>query len=139
MIEEIELPVCELLAKDPELVAALVKAVLAPKDGPEADAFGREALRAAGRTDDLELLDYSTELYGAESSVRGLFGMDAVNDARAVTIGTGNTLRTDLCVQQDNCEMSGGLAGLEVMRQDASQVRAQVTASAPATRRSTDL
>jgi len=123
VIERVELPVCDLFAEDRALVNAFIEAVLGPEGGPEAGVFGREALRVAGRTDDLALLGYSTELHGAESSVFGLFGVDAIRRAPAVMIGTSNTLHTDMRVEQGKYVLGGGLAGLDRIRQDASQIR----------------
>jgi len=121
VIERVELPICELLAADRTLVNVLIEAAHGPEGGPEDRAFGREALRAAGRTDDLALLDYATALHGAKTSVFGLFGVDVVRSASAVMMGTGNTLHTDTRVEPGRYVLGGGLAGLDRIRQDASQ------------------
>jgi hypothetical protein len=132
VIERVELPVCELFAEDRPLVNAFVDAVLGPEGGREAGAFGREALRAARCTDDLALLDYSTELHGAEASVFGLFGVDRVRSAPAVMMGTGNTLHTHMRVEQGKYVLGGGLADLNRIRQDTSQIRPVQTAAGAA-------
>jgi hypothetical protein len=124
VIEESEIPICKLFAEDRELVIAFVDAVLASEGGPSANAFTRAALGSAGRADELALLDYSTDLHGAESSVRGLFGVDAVKSASAVLIGTGNTLHNKMHVERDRLALDGGLADLGRIKQLAVQVRA---------------
>jgi hypothetical protein len=58
VIEEVELPIIELLAVNEALVVTPVNAVLASDGGSVDRAFVPAALKAAGRTDDLALLSY---------------------------------------------------------------------------------
>jgi hypothetical protein len=132
VVEKSELPVCELFAEDRTLVNAFLESVLDPQGGPNVAAFVGEALRAAGRVDELALLRRSSELHGVQSSVWGLFGVNTVKEASVVVIGTGNTLRTDTHVDTGKYDLNGGLADLGRIRQDANQIRAvQAAASAP--------
>jgi hypothetical protein len=129
VIEEIELPVCELLAVDQGLVRALAEVALDPAGGLKAPAFTRQALRAAGRTGDLALVNYCEDLHG-EASVYGLFGITSVSSALAVMIGDHNQVTTALSVRLDGCSLDDGPASLSRIREGATEIRAAQTPAA---------
>jgi len=121
VIEQSELPIAELFAKDRSLVKAFADAIREPELGPAGEAFCRAALGSAGRVDELALLDHSTELRGTRTSVRGLFGVDSVKRASAVIVGTDNTLKTAMRLDRDSPTLHGGLGDLERIRDLAAQ------------------
>ena len=129
--ERSELPVCDLLARDLSLVHAFVAAVREPAPGAATHEFMRAALRSAGRVDDLALLDHSTDLHGSDASVRGFFGIDAVKQASAVMVGTGNTLETETRVERGGFTRGAGLAGLDRIRELAAQFPARQAMATP--------
>jgi hypothetical protein len=116
VVERSELPVIELLANDSSLVQSFIDAAAELEPGPATDAFLRGAVGAAGRVDDLALLDHCTGLDGPATSVWALFGVDAVSHAAAAMVGTNNTLHTDMEV---DC---GGLASHTILN-DLDAVR----------------
>ena len=116
VIEEVKLPACELLAADRELVVSFIDVVGGPSGVLKAANFGRDVLRAARRTEDIALVDYSAEVHGVESSVFAIFGIDRVKGAAAAMIGDGNQVRTDLRVDPGEYILHGGLAGLDQIR-----------------------
>ena len=121
VIEQSELPVAELFAKDRSLVTDFADAIREPEPESAREKFSRAVLVSAGRVDDLALLDHSTELRGARTSVRGLFGVDSVKRASAVIVGTDNTLKTDMRLDREGLTLDGGLAGLDRIRDLAAQ------------------
>jgi hypothetical protein len=116
VIEEVKLPACELLAANRELAVSFIDVVGGPSGVLKAANFGRDVLRAARRTEDIALVDYSAEVHGVESSVFAIFGIDRVKGAAAAMIGDGNQVRTDLRVDPSEYILHGGLAGLDQIR-----------------------
>lgn len=139
VIEEVELPIIELLAEDKALVAALVKAALTPDGAPAARAFVRRALKAAGRTDDLALLDYCTDLPGARTSVWDFISFVSVSNALAVMVGDDNQIRTDLQVKQGGQVLDRGPSALDRIREDATEARAAWLLDHPAVAKAEEL
>jgi hypothetical protein len=123
LVDESELPVVDLLARDQDLVRSLVAAADGPKRGPGTERFLRAAAVAAGRTDDLALLDHSIGLRCGTASIYGLFGVDVVSQASAVMVGVGNELRTDTRVHRGGLSRGAILADLGQVRKQAVQVR----------------
>jgi len=116
MVERSELPMCDLLAGDESLVSGFLDAVREPLQGHATHAFLRAALGSAGRAEDMALLDHSSGLHGPDTSVRGLFGMNAVNWASAVMVGTGDRLEPDMRVDRGRAIVGSGLADLGRLR-----------------------
>jgi hypothetical protein len=126
MVEESELPIVDLLARDPGLVRSLAAAVDGPERGPETSKFLRDALRSAGRTDDLALLDHSTGLHAPTTSIFGLFGLDIVDRATVVMAGAGNQVRTGIQVDRSIPRPGTLLADLgQIRKQRAPGPRAE--------------
>lgn len=123
--EETELPAIELLAASPRLVRALVRAVTEPDGTTAAGPFLRRALRAAGCTGELAMLDHSTGLEQPGTSVFALFGVDTVNQATAVMVGHGNTLRTGMRIHR-------GTLSPGTIRNDLDRLRQQYLPQAEA-------
>ena len=128
VVEQSELSIAELCATDRAVVDALVNVIREPEPGAARDKFASAALRSAGHVDELALLDHSTELHGASTSVRGLFGVDAVKHASAVLVGTDNMLKTDMRLSRGRSTLGGGLADLDHIRNLAAEVRRPQTA-----------
>jgi hypothetical protein len=122
VVEQSELSIAELCATDRAVVHALVNVIRAPEPGAARDKFARAALASAGHVDELALLDHSTQLHGASTSIRGLFGVDAVKHAPAVLVGTDNMLKTDMRLSRGRSTLDGGLAGLDHIRNLAAEV-----------------
>ena len=123
VIEETELPIIDLLARDRSLVRSLAAAVDEPERGPAARKFLRDALQSAGCTDDLALLDHSADPRTAGASIFWLFGVDVVDRASAVMVGSGNRLRTDMRVDRGRLSPGTVLADLDRVRQHAARAR----------------
>jgi hypothetical protein len=126
IIEHAELPIIDLLAWDKTLVQSLLEAAAEPIAGPASSRFLRNALRTAGRTDDLDLLDHGSIPRAPSTSVFGLFGVDVVDRASAVMVGSGNELTTSMKVHRGGLargtiadELGKVRAAAEVARQQA--------------------
>jgi hypothetical protein len=128
LVDEAELHIVELLARDRELARSLVAAVDEPESGAATRKFLRDAARSAGRTDDLALLDHCTGLRERDTSIYWLFGVNAVSGASGVLIGRDNELRTDMRVDRGGLSRSTLLADLGQIREQAAQVREGVAA-----------
>jgi hypothetical protein len=123
LVDESELQIVELLARDRDLARSLVKAVDEPEPGAATRAFLRDAARSAGRTDDLALLDQCTGLRVQGTSIYWLFGVDAVSGASAVMVGKDNELRTGMRVDRGGLSRSTLLADLGRARSQAEANR----------------
>ncbi len=123
LVDEAELHIVELLARDRDLARSLVAAVDEPEPGAATRKFLRDAARSAGRTDDLALLDHCTGLREQDTSIYWLFGVDAVKGASAVMVGRDNELRTDMRVDRGSLNRSALLADLGHVRSQAEANR----------------
>jgi hypothetical protein len=121
MVEESELPIVDLLARDPGLVRSLAAAVDGPERGPETSKFLRAALRSAGRTGDLALLDYSAGLRAPTTSIFGLFGLDIVDRATVVMAGRGNQVSAGMQVDHGSFRPGTLLADLDQIRKQGAR------------------
>jgi hypothetical protein len=123
LVDEAELHIVELLARDRNLARSLVAAVDETEPGAASRKFLRDAARSAGRTDDLTLLDHCTGLRQSDTSIYWLFGVDAVSGASAVMIGRDNELHTDMRVHRGDLRRSIILADLGEVRRQAARAR----------------
>jgi len=122
VIERSDLPIVDLLADSPRLVRRLAAAALEPEAGPAAERFLREALRSAGCADELALLEHSQGLPRPGTTVLALFGVDVVDRASAVMVGSGNRMRTAMQVDCDTLSPGTILDDLEQIRGHAARV-----------------
>jgi hypothetical protein len=123
MIEESVLPVTELLAHNRHLVRSLVAAATESERGPCTSRFLRAAARSAGCAEELVVLNYGKNIRERDTSIYSLFGVDVVDRAAAVMVGTHNQLRTRMEVQRCGLGASRVLGDLEQVRKQAAQVR----------------
>jgi len=93
VVEESVLSLVDLLARDADLVRSFARALAEPQPGGHTAEFLRGALRAAGRSGDLDLLTGAAGLPAqADASIFAFFGSSVVDNATAIMIGTGNRL-----------------------------------------------
>jgi hypothetical protein len=114
--EDCELSITELLAQDKSLIRSLVAASTEDTEGPAARRFFRDALQAAGRVDDIEVLDHATDLHDPETVIRAFFGIAKVTQAPAVMVGADNTLETDMQIHRGRLDRDTILADLGGVR-----------------------
>jgi hypothetical protein len=118
VVEEAELPIVDLLAQDPALIQSFAEALAAPAAAPQTGAFLRDLLRAGGRTDDLALLAYASDLPTPDTWLFSLFGVARVDQASAVMIGSGNRLTTGLELDRPKVSKAGVLGDLAELRSE---------------------
>lgn len=124
LVDESELPIVDLLARDTGLVRAFRAAANEPQPGPATQRFLRHAVHSAGRVSDLAMLEHCTGLRDPNTSIYWLFGVDSVNRASAVSVGVDNRLSTALRVDRGALRPGTILADLGQVRKEAAQVRA---------------
>jgi hypothetical protein len=122
LVDEAELQIVELLARDRDLARSLVAAVDEREPGAATRMFLRDAARSAGRTDDLALLDHCTGLRERGTSIYWLFGVDAVSGASAIMVGRDNELHADLRVDRGGLSRSALLTDLRQARSQAEAI-----------------
>ena len=128
LVEESELPIIDLLARDRGLVRSLAAAVAdETRHGPATRKFLRDTLRCAGRADDLALLEHSAGLDAPDTLLLGFFGVDVVDRASVVMVGTGNRVRQDMKVDRGRVHAGTVLDDLGRIREQ--EVRARVDRS----------
>lgn len=120
-IDYSEVQVIELLADNFALVQSFAAAATEPQPASATRTFLREALVAAGRVDDLALLDHSTGLNEANASVFALFGVDTISRAAAVLVGTDNQLDTDMQIHRGSLARRALLGDLARLRELSPQ------------------
>jgi hypothetical protein len=129
VVEESQLPIVDLLARDSSLVRSLVAAVNEPRPGPDTRKFLRSAAGSAGRTSELALLDHCTGLSQRDTAIYWLFGVDVVDRAAAVMVGSRNRLRTSMQVHRGALAPGRILADLDQARKQAALDRESRAAS----------
>ena len=139
VIEEVELPIFELLARNRALVVLLVHAAIASEEGPAARAFVRAVLLAAGHTEDLALLSYCEHLPQSKTSVWDFIGLMTVDSAFAMTIGDHNQIHTDLAIGQGRRIVDNQQAALHRIREYAATIETDSPTEAGATTRMSGL
>ncbi len=123
IVEASELPIVDLLARDPGLVRSLVAALDEQEPGPRTHQFLRAAMRSGGRADDLALLDHAVGLRQVPNTwIFGLFGVDVVDRASAVMVGYGNHLRTGMRVDHAGLRAGTILADLDRIKDEADRI-----------------
>ena len=122
MVEESELPIVDLLARNRSLVRSLAAAAGEIKRGGATQAFLRAALRSAGRADDLALLEHSSDLRSPDTLLFGLFGADIVDRASAVMVGSGNELRTGMTMDRGRLSAGTVLDDLDRIKGQAARI-----------------
>ena len=123
-MEESELPIIDLLARDRGLVRSLVAAVAdETRRGSATRAFLRDTLRCAGRADDLALLEHSAGLHAPDTLLLGFFGVDIVDQASVVMVGSGNRLRQDMKVDRGRVRAGTILTDIDRIQKQAAQAR----------------
>lgn len=123
VVEESVLPVVDLLARNRHLVRSLVAAATEPEPGPCTSRFLRAAARSAGCAEELVVLGHGRNLRERDTSVYSLFGVDVVDRAAAVMVGSHNRLRTQMEVERGGLRTGRVLADLGLVRKQAVQVR----------------
>lgn len=123
IIETSELPIIDLLARDRGLVRSLAVAATANEAGrgPATRTFLHDTLRSAGRADDLALLEHSEGLDAPDTLLFGLFGVDIVDRASAVMVGSDNHLDQDMKVHRGRFSTGTVLDDLARIREQAAQ------------------
>lgn len=126
LVEESELPIIDLLADNRELIRSLAAAATTDKtrSGPATRKFLRDALRCAGRADDLALLEHGDGLNTPDTLLLGLFGTDIVDRASVVMIGNGNRLDPDMKVHRGRLSGSTARDGIHRIREHAAPTQA---------------
>lgn len=124
LVDESELPIVDLLARDPGLIRSLRAAAHEPQPGLATQKFLRHAAHSAGRVSDLALLEHCTGLRDPNTSIYWLFGVDSVSRASAVTVGVDNRLSIALRVDSGALRPGTILADLGRVRKEAAQVHA---------------
>jgi hypothetical protein len=119
VVDESEIPIVDLLARDKHLVQSLLDAIDEPQAGPATRKFLRDTLRSAGCTDELALLKHSTGPQAPDTSIFGLFGVDVVDRASAVMVGSGNQIRTDMQLHRSGTRPGTLLADLDRIREQS--------------------
>lgn len=125
LVEESELPIIDLLARDRGLVRSLVAAIAdETRQGSATREFLRDTLRCAGRADDLALLEHSAGLHAPDTLLFGFFGVDIVDQASVVMVGTGNRLRQDMKVDRGRARAGTVLNDIDRIREQGALARA---------------
>jgi len=126
MVEESELPIIDLLARDPELVRGLAAAATADETRREraTQDFLRATLRIAGRADDLALLEHGVSLDAPDTLLLGLFGVDIVDQASVVMVGSGNRLGQEMKVHRGRLSTGTVLDDIGRIREQTAPARA---------------
>jgi hypothetical protein len=125
LVEEYELPIIDLLASDRSLVRSLVAAIAdETRQGSATREFLRDTLRCAGRADDLALLEHSAGLHAPDTLLFGFFGVDIVDQASVVMVGTGNRLRQDMKVDRGRVRAGTVLNDIDRIREQGALARA---------------
>jgi hypothetical protein len=112
-----DVQVIDVLAASSALVESFAAAVTDPEPAGATRTFLRQALDAADLSDDAALLDHSTGLEEAATSVFALFGVNAVNHAGAVMVGAGNTLDPGMEVHRNRLPRDAVLDDLARIRE----------------------
>ena len=124
LVEESELPIIDLLARDRGLVRSLVAAVAdETRRGSATRAFLRDTLRCAGRAGDLALLEHSAGLHAPDTLLLGFFGVDVVDQASVVMVGSGNRLRQDMKVDRGRVRAGTILTDIDRIQKQEAQAR----------------
>jgi hypothetical protein len=124
LVEESELPIIDFLARDRGLVRSLVAAVAdETRRGSATRVFLRDTLRCAGHADDLALLEHSAGLHEPDTLLLGFFGVDIVDQASVVMVGSGNRLRQDMKVDRGKVRADTVLNDIDRIHKQAAQAR----------------
>jgi len=122
LVEESELPIIDLLARNRRLVRSLVAAIAdETRQGSATREFLRDTLRCAGRADDLALLEHSAGLHAPDTLLFGFFGVDIVDQA---SVGTGNRPRQDMKVDRGRVRAGTVLNDIDRIREQGALARA---------------
>jgi hypothetical protein len=133
VMEQAELPIIDLLARDKQLVRSLLAAAGETTAGPATSRFLRNALSAGGRADDLDLLEHGTIPRAPRTSILGLFGVDVADRAAAVMVGSGNELTASMKVHRGSLARGSIVDDLGRVRAQAAKIRqAQLSRPTPA-------
>jgi hypothetical protein len=133
MVEESELPIVDLLARDSGLVRSLAAAATADESthGPATQQFLRRTARCAGHADDLTLLEHSSDLHTPDTLLLGLFGVDIADQASVVMVGSGNRLDQDMAVHRSRLSAGTVLDDIGRLREQTAPARAVQPPVAP--------